>query len=265
MNFQTVSTAEKLPTSDGLTGGYLPGTTTPGPLLVRALNYVNAEVEVMVDEIHNQGLTDSTAIVISAKHGQSPQDPDQLTRIDDGPIIAGVNAAWNAIHPGAPPLVVYGTDDDAIMWWLSDRSQAAANFARNYLWSHTATGNTVTLASRTLAHSGLKKIYAGRAAARYFGVPVSDPRHPVVWGIVQVGVVYTGGHGKIAEHGGANPADRDVPILVYAPGTVRPGVEHQWVETTQIAPTILRLLRLDPNDLQAVQIEGTQVLPGIGR
>ena len=33
MNFQTVSTAEKLLTSDGLSGGYLPGTTTPGPLL----------------------------------------------------------------------------------------------------------------------------------------------------------------------------------------------------------------------------------------
>ena len=33
MNFQTVSTAQKLPSSDGLTGGYLPGTRTPGPLL----------------------------------------------------------------------------------------------------------------------------------------------------------------------------------------------------------------------------------------
>src|SRR5215472_17264321 len=39
MNFQTVSTAQKLPTSDGLTGGYLPGGKVPGPLLVRALNY----------------------------------------------------------------------------------------------------------------------------------------------------------------------------------------------------------------------------------
>jgi len=41
-------------------------------------------------------------------------------------------------------------------------------------------------------------------------------------------------------------------------------VSHQWVETTQIAPTILRLLGLDPSKLNAVQIEGTQVLPGIG-
>jgi len=83
-----------------------------------------------------------------------------------------------------------------------------------------------------------------------------------VWGVVQVGVVYTGGS-KIAEHGGANPADRDVPIVVYAPGSVEPGMSDHRVETTQIAPTILDLLGLDPRALEAVQIEGTQVLPGI--
>ena len=33
--------------------------------------------------------------------------------------------------------------------------------------------------------------------------------------------------------------------------------------TPQIAPTILRLLGLDPDALQAVRIEGTQVLPGL--
>ena len=76
--------------------------------------------------------------------------------------------------------MAFGTDDDAIMWWLSDRSQAATRFARHYLWTHTATGNTAAEGSRTLAHSGLAKIYTGKASARYFGVPVSDPNHPDV-------------------------------------------------------------------------------------
>jgi hypothetical protein len=263
MNFQTVSTAEKLPSSDGLTGGYLPGTDTPGPLLQRALGYVNDRIGRMVEELRDQHLSHSTAIVISAKHGQSPIDPNQLTRIDDGPIIDGVNAAWDAAHPGAGPLVVAGTDDDVVMWWLSDRSQAAADFAANYLMTHTATGNTIDGGSRTLQSSGLKQVYAGAAAAQYFHVPVSDPRHPDIWGVVQQGVVYTGGKKKIAEHGGANPDDRDVPILVYAPHAADPGSYDASVETTQIAPTVLSLLGLDPNQLQAVQIEGTQVLPGV--
>src|SRR4029077_19115703 len=115
---------------------------------------------------------------------------------------------------------------------LSDTSQQAADFVKNYLWSHSATGVAYDGSSRTLAHSGLSEIFAGKDAARYFGVPKSDPRHPDVWGVVQVGVVYTGGT-KIAEHGGANPADRNVPIVVYAPGVVEPDAHPSGVETTQ--------------------------------
>jgi len=42
------------------------------------------------------------------------------------------------------------------------------------------------------------------------------------------------------------------PATVYSP-----------VETTQVAPTIQEALGVDPNKLMAVQIEGTQVLPGL--
>jgi hypothetical protein len=35
------------------------------------------------------------------------------------------------------------------------------------------------------------------------------------------------------------------------------------VETPQVAPTILQLLGLDPTALQAVQMEGTPVLPSL--
>jgi hypothetical protein len=36
-----------------------------------------------------------------------------------------------------------------------------------------------------------------------------------------------------------------------------------FVETSQVAPTVLRILGLDPNDLDAVRKEGTPVLPGL--
>ncbi len=35
------------------------------------------------------------------------------------------------------------------------------------------------------------------------------------------------------------------------------------VETTQVAPTILKALGLEPGKLDAVRIEGTPVLPGV--
>jgi hypothetical protein len=48
-----------------------------------------------------------------------------------------------------------------------------------------------------------------------------------------------------------------------------PRISHHIVETsvqtTQIAPTILEMLNLDPNELQAVKLEGTKVLPDLGK
>jgi len=108
MNFQTVSTAEKLkssppvligPNAQGkytegpaLPGGYVTenGVQVPGPLLRSALDYINVSLQEMVNAIRANGETDSTAIILTAKHGQSPLNNSQLQRIDDGPIINGV-------------------------------------------------------------------------------------------------------------------------------------------------------------------------------
>jgi Type I phosphodiesterase / nucleotide pyrophosphatase len=282
MNFQTVSVAEKVDSPSTLTknadgsftegptelAGYYPGTTTPRPLLASAFDYVNAQLERMVDTIQQDGLASSTAIIVTAKHGQSPQDPLLLKRINDGAIIGAINAAWTAQTGDPNNLIVAGTDDDLWQSYLSVKTQHAADFVKHYLWNHSATGllysnDGVNRGTEQVAHSGLAKIYAGHEAADFFGVPYSDPRYPDVFGRVQVGTVYTTGS-KIAEHGGDNPGDRDAPLLVYAPGTAPHSRVHSWVETTQVAPTILHLLGLDPNALEAVQEEGTKVLPGIG-
>jgi hypothetical protein len=118
---------------------------------------------------------------------------------------------------------------------------------------------------KTVSSSGLQpsKIYAGADAAAFMGVPAGDPRVPDLIGVAQYGTVYTGGKGKIAEHGGDNPQDRDVALVVSG-GEIDGGkVVTSSVETTQIAPTILQFLGLNPQSLQAVKIEGTKVLPGV--
>jgi hypothetical protein len=76
-----------------------------------------------------------------------------------------------------------------------------------------------------------------------------------------VGVVYSKPT-KLAEHGGMNPGDRHVLMVVNGPG-IRTQLVSTSVETTQVAPTILSLLGLNPAALTAVQVEGTQVLPGV--
>jgi hypothetical protein len=263
LNFQTVSTAQKLPTSDGLTGGYLAGGLIPGPLLTRALNWLDGEIGLMVAEINKDGLAGSTAIIISAKHGQSPTDPVDLARVPDGPILSAINAAWASTHPNNTKLVEFSTDDDGMLLWLSDRSQAATGFVKSYLLSHSAAANDINGRAVTVPTSGVKKVYAGREAARLIGVPYLDPRVPDVIGIAEHGVVYTGGTAKIAEHGGDDLQDRNVPVLVSLPGEGAGHVFADPVETTQIAPSILGLLGLNPNALDAVRIEHTHVLPGL--
>jgi len=163
--------------------------------------------------------------------------------------------------------VVFSTNDDVMQLWLSDHSTGASAFAKTYLATHSAAGNTIAGTAKTVAASGLSTIYAGPEVARYFGTSESDARYPDIFGLVTTGVVYTGGKSKLAEHGGASADDRDVPLVVSTVGASgdrddnRSRTVDSTVETTQIAPTILKLLGLDPKQLQAVRIEGTHVLP----
>jgi hypothetical protein len=74
------------------------------------------------------------------------------------------------------------------------------------------------------------------------------------------GVIYSGSKAKIAEHGGGSLDDTHVGLLVAANFLDRAEVKD-LVHTTQIAPSILRALGLDPRALESVRQEGTRVLP----
>ena len=73
-------------------------------------------------------------------------------------------------------------------------------------------------------------------------------------------MIYTGGS-KIAEHGGFNPDDVHVALLVSHPD-MRERTIDAPVATKQIAPTILRALGLDADELGAARLEHTRALPG---
>ncbi len=206
----------------------------------------------------------STAIIITAKHGQSPLDSSQIKRIKDGPIIDAINAAWTARHPGSGNLIVAGTDDDLWQSYLSVKTQQAADFVKNYLWNHDAPAVTYSGNTITVPHSGLAKIYAGErggALLRRAGVRSAPSRRVrVVPGRNHLHRRHEDRRARRLQSGRPRRADPGVRPRHRARRT-----SQHWVETTQVAPTILRLLGLDPDALKAVRIEGTQALPGIGQ
>jgi hypothetical protein len=93
-------------------------------------------------------------------------------------------------------------------------------------------------------------------------LPGGDPRSPDIIVAPNIGVIYTGSASKQEEHGGFAFDDTNVMLLVSNP-SIQPRTITSWVETMQVAPTILQLLGLNPNSLDAVQMEGTRVLPGL--
>ncbi|HVH65776.1 MAG TPA: hypothetical protein VM674_07030, partial [Candidatus Acidoferrum sp.] len=168
-----------------------------------------------------------------------------------------------------PNLAVFSVNDDGMLIWLSDRSDAAESFAKNFLLGYNgngtgsdgkATATDINGNPKPYTQAGNATIYAGVDAANFIGVSFDDARVPDLIGIAQYGTVYTGGKGKIAEHGGNNIQDKHAPILVSGGSVAAGGTSSSIVEATQIAPTILELLGINPNSLQAVRAEHTQTL-----
>src|SRR4029077_12606653 len=134
----------------------------------------------------------------------------------------------------------------------------------------------VTVLENNAKTAGIGEIFYGASLEAMFnppGVPTvngpccalrsgGDPRTPDIIVAPNIGVIYTGSASKQEEHGGFAFDDTNVMLLVSNPG-IQARTFTSWVETMQVAPTILSILGLDPNSLDAVQIEGTTVLPGL--
>jgi Type I phosphodiesterase / nucleotide pyrophosphatase len=102
MNFQAVSVGQKLAmdNSDGscendpLTGGvggYLKGTLEPTDVLAYGLNKTDHSLGKMIQAL-KEGIYDSTLFIVSAKHGQSPINPDKTNKPGHfGDLVAGLS------------------------------------------------------------------------------------------------------------------------------------------------------------------------------
>ncbi|HEX4193787.1 MAG TPA: alkaline phosphatase family protein [Stellaceae bacterium] len=258
MNFQAVSVGQKLiEPSLSLRGGYLDAQGSPTASLLSEIEFVDTSIGEMVAALKANGIYDDTLIVITAKHGQSPIDSARYTGITaSGPVTTSPATILQSCLPlsesPANPNGIGPTEDDVSMIWLS---------------GCTAQSAVATLESSSPATSnvaGIGQIFWGPALTQLFNAPGlapdGDPRTPDILVTPNVGVTYSGSRAKLAEHGGFAHDDTNVMMLLANPSFDAKTV-YTAVETAQVAPTILAALNLDPGKLQAVQIEGTAVLP----
>jgi hypothetical protein len=236
MNFQAVTTAQtKAP------NGYTNALGAMSPGLTGAFEHTDAAIGQMLSELARTGDAASTAIILTAKHGQGPIDP-ALRRNVANTVVPDI------INKVGPNLIAKEIQGDGQIIWLTDRTKTAAVVA------------ALDAASKS---AGFDRIYSGDALAKMLNSPDKDSRAPDIAIRQTPGIAYTRlPTTGIAGHGGWGKDARSVVLLVNAPGLAA-GANADSVSSTQVAPTILKLLGIDPTQLKAVQLEGTRPLPGL--
>jgi hypothetical protein len=258
MNFQAVSVGQKFiekTSKPTIVGGYLDPQATPTDPLRGEIAFVDASIGRMVSALEVHGLLNSTLIIITAKHGQSPIDPARyVAQLNVGSSPATVLGQANCIPYSESPLNPTGigpTEDDISLIWLSPSC---------------STAYAVGLIEQSASELAVDEIFAGNTLTVTFNTPgfppYGDSRTPDFIVQPNIGHTYSGSTKKQAEHGGFAFDDTNVMLLVSSPW-IAPKTVHAWAETMQVAPTVLRALGLDPNALDAVRSEGTRVLPDL--
>jgi hypothetical protein len=244
MNFQAVSVGQKLATAGNadsdksLVGGYADAQATPGNALTLEFQFVDDALGKFINELKAQNLEDSTLIIVSAKHGQSPINVKDRVAISD------------ALYAGAPGFGANGFEicDDEALVWLSPEMQQATNPATGHPYYTDA--KAYIQAHATALH--IKQLLDRDELTKLYEDPFHDSRVPDFIAITDHGVICTGGT-KLAEHGGFSKDDRNVALLVSSARIKHARTVEDTTFTTQIAPTILDALDLDPRSLETVR------------
>jgi arylsulfatase A-like enzyme len=250
MNFQAVSVGQKLDLTPlgGLRGGYLDADGTPSGPLEDALEHTDQSIGQMVSALQDRGLRNSTLIIITAKHGNSPTDPATLHRVDP----LGIGSVVNSVKPGLLALL---SADTGPLIWLTDQTRT-----QEVVEKLKATDPAITGIDAGAAGQG---VLWGLDLAALYPDPLTDPRTPDIILRAIPGTVYTPAVAtatKIADHGSFGEDDVHVALLVSNPRLRRQTIDDA-VETRQIACTILKALEIDCDKLESERVEPSRALP----
>jgi hypothetical protein len=248
MNFQSVYVGQSVNEAGVAAGGYRNAAALPSGELVQEIEYVDTSIGEIVNALKNAGIYDDTLLIITAKHGESPIDPTRYVADGTntpatllGSLIPFSESPLNATGIGA-------TEDDVSLLWLK---------------KGVSVPGAVKMLENNAAAIGLGEIYYGPSLALNYNLggldPGQDPRSPDIIVTPNVGVTYSGSTSMIGDHGGFAHDDTNVMLLVANP-SFRSRTVATITATRQVAPTIVKVLGLNPAELDAVRAEGTQVL-----
>jgi hypothetical protein len=251
MNFQAVYTGVSVSEPGVGVGGYQNAAALPSAELLQEIQSVDTSIGDIVNALKDKGIYDDTLIIITAKHGGSPIDPTRY-------VANGANTPATLMGTRIPfsesplnPTGIGATEDDVSVLWLNKGESVPS---------------AVELLEQNATAIGLGQIYYGPTLALNYGVggwaPGQDPRTPDIIVTPNVGVTYSGSTTMIADHGGFAHDDTNVMLLVSHP-CFQPQTVFAETATTQVAPTIVKALGLNPSALTAVKAEGTPVLPEV--
>ncbi len=251
MNFQAVYTGESVSEPGVGVGGYQNAAALPSAELLQEIESVDTSIGDIVNALKDRGIYDDTLIFITAKHGGSPIDPTRY--VADGANTPATLMGTRIPFSESPlnPTGIGATEDDVSVLWLNKGESVPS---------------AVELLEQNAAAIGLGQIYYGPTLALNYGVggwePGQDPRTPDIIVTPNVGVTYSGSTTMIADHGGFAHDDTNVMLLVSLP-CFQPQTVFAESATTQVAPTIVKALGLNPSALTAIKAEGTPVLPEV--
>jgi predicted AlkP superfamily pyrophosphatase or phosphodiesterase len=250
-NFQSVFVGQAVNAGNAGTGGYLNAAAVPGDELLKEIEFVDASIGDIVHALKEHGIYESTLLIVTAKHGEAPTDPQRF--VEDLANSPATLLGTALPYPESPlnPTGIGSTEDDVSVLWLKDSEQ---------------TPSAVELLEKNASLIGLGQIFYGPTLALNYNVPGTgpgqDPRSPDMIVTPNYGVTYVSGPSVSEDHGGFGHDDTNVLLLLANPALKQSMVSID-VSTTQVAPTILKVLGLDPQKLDGVRLEGTTVLPRI--
>jgi Type I phosphodiesterase / nucleotide pyrophosphatase len=253
MNFQSVYVGQSVNEAGVAVGGYKNAAAEPSAELLNEIEYVDIAIGEIVHALKKAGIYDDTLLIITAKHGESPIDPTRYVAdgTDTPATLLGTLIPWSE-----SPLNTHGigaTEDDVSVLWLKKGVNVDV---------------AVDILENDATEIGMGEILYGPTLALNYNKggdgPLDDPRSPDIIVTPNIGVTYSGSTSMIGDHGGFAHDDTNVVMLVANPSFKGQTVSNATT-TTQIAPTMLKALGLNPTLLDAVRIEGTAVLPEVAQ